>query len=61
MEQLGHMGHENEYHDKMITMLELIWGEGYMAPGGAGNVARMLRNPEAPLTGIVNRLIASIN
>jgi phosphoethanolamine N-methyltransferase len=26
----------------MITMLELIWGEGYMAPGGPGNVARML-------------------
>lgn len=36
------MSHENEYHDNMITMLELIWGEGYMAPGGPGNVARML-------------------
>jgi len=37
------MGHEDEYYDNMITMLELIWGEGYMAPGGPGNVARMLR------------------
>ena len=36
------MNHENEYHDNLITMLELIWGEGYMAPGGPGNVARML-------------------
>lgn len=27
----------------MITLLQLIWGEGYMAPGGAGNVARMLK------------------
>lgn len=36
------MGHENEYHDNMITMLQLIWGEGYMAPGGPGNVAKML-------------------
>jgi len=26
----------------MVTMLELIWGEGYMAPGGAGNVAILL-------------------
>ena len=26
----------------MVTMLELIWGEGYMAPGGPGNVAKML-------------------
>jgi phosphoethanolamine N-methyltransferase len=26
----------------MVAMLELIWGEGYMAPGGPGNVARLL-------------------
>ena len=31
------MTHEDEYHDNMVTMLELIWGEGYMAPGGPGN------------------------
>lgn len=36
------MSHDNEYHDALITMLELIWGEGYMAPGGPGNVAKML-------------------
>ena len=36
------MTHEDEYHDNMVTMLELIWGEGYMAPGGPGNVAKML-------------------
>lgn len=35
------MSHETEYHDSMIKMLELIWGDGYMAPGGTGNVARM--------------------
>jgi len=40
------MAHENEYHDNMITMLELIWGEGYMAPGGPGNVAKLLRGIE---------------
>lgn len=34
--------HDNEYHDNMVAMLELIWGEGYMAPGGPGNVARLL-------------------
>jgi phosphoethanolamine N-methyltransferase len=37
------MAHENEYYDEMVAMLGLIWGEGYMAPGGPGNVARMLR------------------
>ena len=36
------MAHENEYHDNMVTMLELIWGKGYMAPGGTGNVANLL-------------------
>ena len=38
------MDHQDEYYDNMITMLELIWGEGYMAPGGSGNVEKML-NP----------------
>ena len=36
------MSHENEYHDAMVQLLELIWGEGYMAPGGPGSVAKML-------------------
>ncbi len=36
------MSHEAEYNDNMVRMLELIWGEGYMAPGGPGNVARIL-------------------
>ena len=36
------MGHKNEYFGNMVTMLELIWGKGYMAPGGPGNVARLL-------------------
>lgn len=40
------MAHENEYHDNMITMLELIWGEGYMSPGGPGNVAKLLAGLE---------------
>ena len=38
------MTHENEYGDAMVRMLELIWGKGYMAPGGAGSVAKMLED-----------------
>lgn len=37
------MTHEDEYGDALVTLLELIWGKGYMAPGGPGNVARLLR------------------
>jgi len=36
------MTHEDEYHDNIVTMLELVWGEDYMVPGGPGNVAKML-------------------
>jgi phosphoethanolamine N-methyltransferase len=30
--------HHEEYDDNMVAMLELIWGEGFMTPGGAGYV-----------------------
>lgn len=40
------MSHRDEYSTDMVAMLELLWGEGYMAPGGPGNVARMLRDIE---------------
>jgi phosphoethanolamine N-methyltransferase len=35
------MGHDSEYDGALVTLLELIWGEGYMAPGGEGNVANI--------------------
>jgi phosphoethanolamine N-methyltransferase len=30
----------------MVRMLELIWGEGYMAPGGPGNVSKLLEGTD---------------
>lgn len=27
--------HQDEYHDGMVTLLQLVWGEGFMSPGGA--------------------------
>jgi ubiquinone/menaquinone biosynthesis C-methylase UbiE len=36
------MEQQNEYDDKTVAMLELIWGEGFMAPGGEGHVAKMV-------------------
>ena len=36
------MEHEIEYPEEMVKMLELIWGEGFMAPGGEGNVAHLI-------------------
>lgn len=34
--------HVSEYHDSMVAFLEWIWGRDYMAPGGEGNVDRMV-------------------
>lgn len=36
------MAREIEYNDAMTNMLELIWGVGFMTPGGEGNIANML-------------------
>ena len=36
------MTREIEYHEAMTNMLELIWGTGFMTPGGEGNVANMV-------------------
>ena len=40
------MAYEIEYNDAMTTMLELIWGVGFMAPGGEGNIARLVEGLE---------------
>jgi len=37
------MSHGDEYTDAMLAAMDLIWGEGLMAPGGAGNVEQMVR------------------
>ena len=36
------MARDIEYGDAMTNMLELIWGVGFMTPGGEGNIANMV-------------------
>ena len=36
------MTRDIEYGDAMTNMLEMIWGVGFMAPGGEGNIANMV-------------------
>ncbi len=40
------MAQEIEYNEAMITALELIWGRGFMAPGGEGHVRKMVEDLE---------------
>jgi phosphoethanolamine N-methyltransferase len=34
--------HASEYHDAMVAFLEWIWGRDFMAPGGEGNVDKLV-------------------
>ncbi len=39
------MGHEGDlYDDRVIAFLERLWGEGYLSPGGAEEVGRVLHD-----------------
>ncbi|HJO03683.1 MAG TPA: methyltransferase domain-containing protein [Acidobacteriota bacterium] len=40
------MPHEDEYHDSMVALLEMIWGEGFMAPGCVGNLENLIGDLE---------------
>ncbi len=33
---------DNHYPPRMIAMLEAVWGEGFLSPGGAEEVARVI-------------------
>ena len=37
---------EYEYDDIQVTMLEIIWGEGFLSPGGAEEVALLLEEED---------------
>ena len=39
-EQPAATSHVDEYDDAMVAMLELIWGDGFLAPGGAETVRK---------------------
>jgi phosphoethanolamine N-methyltransferase len=36
------MSHVDEYSDAMIAAMDLVWGAGFMAPGGEGHVDRLV-------------------
>jgi cyclopropane fatty-acyl-phospholipid synthase-like methyltransferase len=38
------------YHGQMLAMLQAVWGEGFLSPGGAEEVARLVA--DADLKGV---------
>lgn len=45
----NHQDHHNEYNEMFVAGLEWMWGEGFLSPGGAVEVAEILRGVD--LTG----------
>jgi len=37
---------ENEYGDDFVARLELLWGEGFLSPGGPGEVRELFKNTD---------------
>ena len=40
------MEHVDEYDEALIAVMKLIWGGGSMAPGGEGNVDKLVEGLE---------------
>ena len=40
------MDHVDEYDEAMLAAMDLIWGEGFMAPGGEGNIDLLVKGLE---------------
>ncbi len=44
--KLGQASEPGEYDAAMLTLLQIIWGEGFLSPGGAEEVARVLEDSD---------------
>src|SRR6202161_1209144 len=42
----GHPSEPGEYDEGMQALLQIIWGDGYLSPGGAEEVARLLEGSD---------------
>jgi SAM-dependent methyltransferase len=44
--KLGQPSQPGEYDAAMLTLLQIIWGEGFLSPGGAEELARLLEGSD---------------
>ncbi len=45
-EKLGQPSEPGEYDDGMQALLQIIWGEGFLSPGGAAEIERLLEGSD---------------
>ncbi len=46
--KVGPASRPGEYDSSMLTLLQFIWDEGFLSPGGAQEVARLLEGSDGP-------------
>ena len=44
--KIGQASEPGEYDDAMQALLQIIWGDGFLSPGGAAEVARLLEGSD---------------
>jgi phosphoethanolamine N-methyltransferase len=44
--KIGRPSEPGEYDDGMQALLQIIWGDGFLSPGGAAEVARLLEGSD---------------
>jgi ubiquinone/menaquinone biosynthesis C-methylase UbiE len=40
--KVGGLSEPGEYDESMLTLLQIIWGDGFLSPGGSEEIARLL-------------------
>jgi SAM-dependent methyltransferase len=44
--KIGQPSEPGEYDQEMLTLLQIIWGDGFLSPGGAEELARLLEGSD---------------
>src|SRR5271170_7452325 len=44
--KIGRPSEPGEYDDEMLTLLQIIWGDGFLSPGGAEEISRLLEGSD---------------
>jgi ubiquinone/menaquinone biosynthesis C-methylase UbiE len=42
--KIGGLSEPGEYFESMLALLQIIWGDGFLSPGGSEEVARLLED-----------------
>src|ERR1700691_2146218 len=44
--RIDQLSEPGEYDDEMLTLLQIIWGDGFLSPGGGEEIMRLLEGSD---------------